>query len=149
MTVFYWSTAGPGPPPGNPDKRSRWEGSDCSLGMTSLMTMSLTNQVPVTGPSCPAESADYSKEREREKKRQEWLSLWLFHLCTRRYNSSYVFSFLYVSGKCMCHLRHYKGSVAQHVRGHQQGSDCRQIRFIITETNVERELNNTLFTSLT
>lgn len=66
MTVCFWSTAGQGLPPGNPDGSSRLEGSECSLGMTSRMIMSSTNQVQVTGPFCPRGSADESKERNKD-----------------------------------------------------------------------------------
>lgn len=36
----------------------------------------------------------------------------------------------------MCYLRHCKRCVAQYVGHHQLGADCRQVSFIITDTNM-------------
>ena len=77
---------------------------------------------------------------ERKQQRPSASGQVCLHCVSVTYNTSYVVSRLHLVSES--HLRHNKGSVAEQVGGHQQGSDRRQIYFIVTETDGEREGSN-------
>lgn len=79
----------------------------------------------------------------RQKNRD---GLWVNKSVSVYIRSSYVSSFLYQSGESRHHLGHHERRVAQDVGGHQQGSDSRQISFLITDTNKERTTLHTGYT---
>lgn len=80
---------------------------------------------------------------ERKQQRPSVSGQVCLHCVPVAYNTSFVVSRLHLVSES--HLRHKKGSVAEQVGGHQQGSDHRQICFIITETDREREGSNSGF----